>query len=1236
MFSCNLIMPRLNIMANFQSLIKTTSCWNDIYNGFKKHNVEKDRLAGKLFEQFCKYYYLADPSVKNEYKEVWLFHEIPYEIKQKLNLGNVDHGIDLVLQGNDGTFSVVQCKFRNNQNSIISWTKDSLANLFADGDKADYFVVFTNASGIDKHSLTKKYHQLKIVTLGDLLNISASTFREIRSYAIGIAKPPACIKKPRDYQQKAIQAVINGFKQSDRGQLILPCGAGKTLVSLWIKDALNIKHTLVLVPSLALLRQVKSEWSINSPNFIPYICVCSEKDIDDGKDLAKVYTYEIGGRVSTDPSEIRDFLSSNKKSIVYSTYQSLDVICKAAKKIGFKFDLAICDEAHKTSGAKLGSFGLIHSDSNIRVQKRLYMTATPRVISESLKNKSNEENISYLCDMNDPKIFGSEFHKMTFKEAIDKKILVDYKIVAVGVSEQELEKAIKLRRYISDTVTIDEIANNYALEKFMEESHPTHAITFHSSVRKAQSFQARHREIYPDVPTYHVNGVLTTNERNLLMKEFEASPKSVMTNARCLTEGIDMPAIDVVYFCDPKNSVIDIVQAAGRALRRDDNKGKKLGYVVVPIFHHEQETVDEVIDAGPFKNLMSVIRSLCSQDERLLDEIKTIKLGKGERSASSDHISVNSSCELITLVGFNEKLKSSLFYQVISKSHTPFRSFKEAREFVHSLELKSGAYWRKYCKSGNKPQDIPGDPRKVYKNEGWKSMGDWLGTGTVAPSDMIFRPFEEARKFVRLLGLKDGAGWTKYCRSGNKPADISTHPRRTYKNKGWKSMGDWLGTGTVATYNMVYRPFEEARKFTRSLKLKSGDAWKNYCKNSCKPSDIPSDPRNVYKNKGWKSMGDWLGLKSRADWEKYCKSGNKPSDIPANPSRVYKDEIWKSWGDWLGTGTVATQNIVYRSFEKARKFVHSLGLKNDSDWRKYCKSGNKPSDIPANPSRVYKDEGWKSLGDWLGTGTIATYNIVYRPFEEARKFVRSLGLKNDNDWRKYYKSGMKPSDIPSDPGQVYEDEGWKSLGDWLGTGNVASQDMVYRPFEEAREFVRSLGLKRGTDWDKYCKSGEKPIDVPIVPEHVYKNEGWKSMGDWLGTGKISNQDMIFRSFQEARELVCSLRLKNLDDWRKYCNSGQRPSDIPADPSKVYKNKGWISLGDWLGTGTIAARDVVYRPFKKAREFVHSLGLKNDDAWRMYCKRGDKPEDIPSNPNNTYKNKGWKSIGDWLGTDKNKK
>jgi hypothetical protein len=170
----------------------------------------------------------------------------------------------------------------------------------------------------------------------------------------------------------------------------------------------------------------------------------------------------------------------------------------------------------------------------------------------------------------------------------------------------------------------------------------------------------------------------------------------------------------------------------------------------------------------------------------------------------------------------------------------------------------------------------------------------------------------------------------------------------------------------------------------------------------------------------------------------------------------------------------------FRDFESAREFARILKLSGDKEWNEYCKSGNKPDDIPAAPWKIYKNE-WNGVGDWLGTGRTRNF----RSFLEARTFAQKLKLKNAQEWTEYAKSGNKPDDIPANPYQTYKKD-FKGVGDWLGTGNVAAQDKVYRSFESAKEFIRSLGLKNYSDWEKYCKSGNKPDDIPAAPWNIYK------------------------------------------------------------------------------------------------------------------------------------------------------
>jgi hypothetical protein len=204
------------------------------------------------------------------------------------------------------------------------------------------------------------------------------------------------------------------------------------------------------------------------------------------------------------------------------------------------------------------------------------------------------------------------------------------------------------------------------------------------------------------------------------------------------------------------------------------------------------------------------------------------------------------------------------------------------------------------------------------------------------------------------------------------------------------------------------------------------------------------------------------------------------------------------------------------------------------------------------------------MADWLGCDIRKVHG--WRPFKLARAYARHLGLKFHSDWKEYCKSGKKLGDIPTAPEIVYANTGWNGWGDWLGSGVIASQQLHYRTFAKARAFVRALGLRSRAEWQAYCRSGDKPDDIPASPARTYASH-WRGMGDWLGTGRIHIRG--WRPFRRARAYVRRLGLESQAEWLEYCKSGKKPFDIPIAPYYVYAGAGWVSWGDWLGSGWVA-------------------------------------------------------------------
>ena len=313
-----------------------------------------------------------------------------------------------------------------------------------------------------------------------------------------------------------------------------------------------------------------------------------------------------------------------------------------------------------------------------------------------------------------------------------------------------------------------------------------------------------------------------------------------------------------------------------------------------------------------------------------------------------------------------------------------YLSFNEARNFVHKLKLKSTDEWFEYCKSGDKPDNIPTSAHNIYKHNGWLSFSDWVGT---KPNYFGFLSLEELKIKIQPFNLKTQNDYKTWW-AKHKEVNIPSKPDKTYENNGWVS------------WNAFFNITENERKQYVSKSKIDGRGYLNY------------DAAIKFVHK--------LNLKNQKEWQSYVKSGNKPKNIHSKPERFYKNTSeWKSWGEWLGTYKIYDGYLTYMNFEDAKRYVHSLKLKSYSkDWKKFCET-NKPIDIPTTPDRVYKGKGWVSWGDFLGTGKVADQLKNFLPFEEAKEFIKKLGLKSQKEWQDYCKSGLKPNNIPSDPQKVY-------------------------------------------------------------------------------------------------------------------------------------------------------------------------------------------------------------------------
>ena len=1027
-----------------RSVFKKCRSWNDFTAAVAR--LPNTKAVGDSFELLTKLTLLSAPEHRTKLSEVWSLSDVPEKCAAQLNLPGPDEGIDLIAKTKTGEFWAIQCKYRSASDKALTRKELSTFSTLA----------FVHCQGISHGLITHTSNKpiKKIAFMGPVTELGLSHWASMEEEAWKaihalLANKPIKVKKrkPRPHQRKAITEAEKYFKKASRGKMIMPCGSGKSLTAFWVAERLEAKTIVVAVPSLALIKQSIQDWT---REYLAYgiqpewLAVCSDDTVGDvSKDEFVSSVYELGIEVTTDRGEITAFLKKRSKGvprIIFTSYHSGPVLSKAVLKSRKKMDLLILDEAHKTVRDKGKRFSTLVADSKLPARKRLFMTATERVLADSDKSEN-------VYSMDDVKVYGQVFYQLTFKEAIKKKVISDYKILTVSISREEIDALIKKNALLKDVGEKDKeyeaaaLTAGIALNRTFEKQGVKHAISFHRSIKAAEDFAvqqdmlARIGVVDDDIVNGSISSKKSAGERDQQIRDFVASDRALLSNARCLTEGVDIPSIDCVCFASPKQSVIDIVQASGRALRTYE--GKKFGYILLPIVIPEDMDFEEYAETTEFKTVARTIAALSVHDERIVEYFRLVQEGK---NPSGKIIEIEGSEKLgqkIDLKEFSEAIETKVWKRV---ARVNWRPFKEARAFVHGLGFQSISEWQKYSKSGEKPVDLPVNPDQVYRNNGWKGYGDWLGTN--------YRSFKEARQFAHSLGLKSASEWKDYCKSGKKPTDIPAVPRSFYKNDGWISDGDWLGTGNVAPQNRKFRSFAKAREFSRSL-----------------------------------------GLKYHKEWREYCRSGKRPNDIPSMPQHIYQGEGWSGYRDWLGSD--------YRSFKGARSFVRRLGLRSQGEWANYCKSDKRPEDIPTHPDRVYKNKGWVSLGDWLGTGRVADKDRSFRPFDESRKWARSLRLKSETEWRRFCKSTKVPQDIPSNPNVTYKGKGWTSWGDWLGTGTIAYRFRKFREFSKARDFVRRLGLQSVAEWRDYCKAGEKPIDIPATPDQVYRSDGWKGYRDWL-------------------------------------------------------------------------------------------------------------------------------------------
>ncbi|SON61726.1 Putative DNA repair helicase RadD [Mycobacterium simulans] len=587
---------------------------------------------GRQFERICQWFLTHSPvhAALLRPDRVWLWDEWPGQ-------WGPDDGIDLVAEAKDGDLWAIQAKAYAASTSITKADVDS----------------FLSASGRPQFSF-----RLLIATT-DLVGPKATSTiggQEKQAQVLGRAEleefdiewpdspddlqaPQAAPSAPRPYQREAIDGVLSGFDRTDRGQLIMACGTGKTLTGLFIKEQLAAERSLVLVPSLSLLGQTVRQWTANKTMDFEPLPVCSDKTVAD-PDAAIGDTKDLGFPVTTDEQDIASFLRRSGPRVVFATYQSSPRVAKALTHGDVPgFDLAIADEAHRCAGRTSSDFGTILDSSLIPARRRLFMTATPRYFTGRVVREAAEADFE-VASMNDEVAFGPVFHKLGFAEAIERELLTSYQVVVVGVDDATYRGWAQRGQF----VTIDgqevrdarTLAGQIGIAKAMNRYDLRRVITFHSRVKSAEQFARSLPEVIAWMPaeqqpagqlwTAHASGEMTARQRQVRLHrlgKIGQGERGLLANARCLSEGVDVPTLDGVAFIDPRRSEVDIVQAVGRAIRLAPDK--TVGTIVIPVFIDTERDPAVALDDSAFKPVWDVIKALRSHDEDLGDELDELR-----------------------------------------------------------------------------------------------------------------------------------------------------------------------------------------------------------------------------------------------------------------------------------------------------------------------------------------------------------------------------------------------------------------------------------------------------------------------------------------------------------------------------------------------------------------------------------------------------------------------------------
>jgi len=1054
----------------------------NLLSTFSDDNNER----GKQFEILCKWLLETDPVYARKLVKVWLWNEWPER-------WGPDCGIDLVAEDTEGKIWAIQAKCYNQEYDVTKRDIDSFLSE-SSNPKIDQrlLIATTDRVSAKANSVIARSNALLPVNkllLSDLLDKQISWPTSFSSFESG-----SLVKKYslRVHQTKAINDVVSGFETSNRGQLIMACGTGKTHTGLWITEALGCDSILILLPSLLLLSKTLNEWLVHSSSTFRFLPVCSDESAGrSAEDTIRFSSSDLSFASTTDCSEIAEFLSRDGKKVVFSTYQSSPQIAEAYARENLKpFDLVICDEAHRCAGKAGSSYTVALHENNVPAVKRLFMTATPRIYASRLKAASEERGVG-IFSMDDVETFGPVFHTLTFGEAIERDLLSDYRVVVIGVNDDAYARMIAERELLSteNEITTDakSLAAHIGLAKAIKNYDLRRVISFHSRVKSASEFSTEFPKVLdwitdeerPSglIDINHVSGYMSTDFRNIQLKKLanlSDQQRMILSNARCLSEGVDVPALDGVAFIDPKSSEIDIVQAVGRAIRKSSDK--VIGTIVIPVFIDDKDLVEEAFDKSQFKSVWSVINALRAHDDVLGEELDSFRYALGRTGQCGIPEKIHFDLPTTVTVEFEQALSTQLV-EATSNSWEFWYGLAETFVEEHGHLHVS----------------------RQFLAQGKFRLGWWLGTQKRAyrqgqlSQERINRleelgliwNFAEHQWELAFSKLKDYQG--KF-NSANAPKSFKTddgfslgiwcQTQRKERRKGRLSDGQISRLDDLGfIWDPVDKSWNDGFEALKAYKLEFGHTnpsmlhvtpegytlgrWVRSQRNAYKGyrnQKLPADRIHALESLGF----DWDLLASQ--WEEgfnSLKAYIEEHDTFYVPVRF---ETSKGFKLWLWENAQRTNYKLGKLSEErigrleAIGFVWDLKTNNwEEGFQQLCKFKDKFGHIDV-PHRYVSDEGFK-LGPWFAYQKNAVKN---RRIEESLvQRLRSLG-DLDTQLDKQWEKGFRQLEIYKEtygnvsPNQKYRAPNGHRLGAWCYNQKLRYQEGKLS--SDRQERLLSLGF----------------------------------------------------------------------------------------------------------------------------------------------------------------------------------